>query len=134
MVTRGRPGVPGERLCSLGWDGGGPAVVFAVARSYPKHHKTPSSRPKAAHFAAAMERPPHFAFAVAVACFPYQPKTLGCPILRMHSAKGGMYTLDSPRFAFAVACSPPLTSTLCHSERSEEPQYFAFAFAVAVRI
>ena len=31
--------------------------------------------------------------------------------------------------AFVVACSPPPTSTPCHSERSEGP---AFAFAVAV--
>jgi hypothetical protein len=37
-------------------------------------------------------------------------------------------------FAFAVACSPPLTSTLCHSERSEEPPYFAFAVAFALAV
>jgi hypothetical protein len=35
-----------------------------------------------------------------------------------------------PAFAVAVACSLPLTTTARHSERGEEPPYFAFAFAV----
>jgi hypothetical protein len=39
-----------------------------------------------------------------------------------------------PHFAVAVARSLLLTNHSCHSERSEEPPYFAFAFVVAFAV
>jgi len=65
----------------------------------------PSSRPEAAYFAAAVEGPPHFAFALAVACPSLaQPIT---PSSRPEAAYFAAAVEGPPHFAFvlAVACS-----------------------------
>jgi len=61
------------------------------------HPQKPSSRPKAAHFAAAVERPPHFAVAVAVAvacsfaCHPVRTRFLpGAPPQAVSPPEVGM--------------------------------------------
>ncbi len=79
-------------------------VAVAVACSSPHHPQKPSSRPKAANFAAAVERPPHFAFAVACSfvCHPAGICFCFCRCLFFSCHPSPLPS----HFALAVACSP----------------------------
>ena len=118
----------------------------------PNHNKKPSSRPKAAHSAAAAERPPHFSLALVFTClfvchpagicfcfcrclflpFPPGPNRPGAPSIA-HFAMGGMYLFPSQLLPLPPNHNkkPSSRPKAAHSAAAaERPPHFSLAVAL----